>query len=235
MLNVIYSGVRFVVARYKENMDWIQPLLGEFPGSKCFVYNKNNTNDSSLPEGLSGLSGLPGVTVQRLPNVGRESHTYLTHLIDTDYARLSPPGFVCCVFLQGHPFDHVAGGTFAHLVQAVRHAIMRIAVIGSKFENIGTRLIPIRNFETTFHPGLKSELRATFHDIFGANNEAVDEPNTIVFSAGAMFAVSGEALRTRSSEFYSNMIAWVDKDKDPVRGYCLERLWSPIFTRHTRL
>ncbi|AAR26883.1 FirrV-1-B8 [Feldmannia irregularis virus a] len=212
MVNITYHGVTFVVARYKENVEWVRPLVRIFPGTKCFVYNKGTPIDLRDND----------ITVRQLPNVGRESHTYLTHLLTT---AKDADNRVCCVFLQGHPFDHV--GTFTQLVRKIRQAILRIAVLGSEFENVGTRLIRIRDFNTTFHPGLKPELIATFHDLFG---DKAQRPHELIFSAGAMFAVSGTVLKP--SAFYVKILDWVDKERDPRRGYCLERLWSCIFSSY---
>ena len=38
-----------------------------------------------------------GVVITELPNVGREGHSWLTHVLRGDHAR------TCNVFLQGHP------------------------------------------------------------------------------------------------------------------------------------
>jgi hypothetical protein len=71
-----------VVARYNESIDWTKSY-------NCIIYNKGdpieNTNTTTIP----------------LPNVGREGHTYLHHIIN-HYDNLSD----YTMFLQGNPFDH---------------------------------------------------------------------------------------------------------------------------------
>ena len=49
-----------VIASFNENTSWINNIL---PGSIVFEYNKNNKHG-----------------VERLPNIGREAHTYLHHI-----------------------------------------------------------------------------------------------------------------------------------------------------------
>ena len=72
-----------VVSRYQENIDWADGI------ENGIIYNKGPTTP---------VSRHPVIT---LPNVGREGHTYLYHIIQ-NYDQL--PDHTC--FLQGHPFDH---------------------------------------------------------------------------------------------------------------------------------
>jgi len=80
-----------IIARYNENMDWI----AEIPD--CFdviVYNKG---DSDLSEIVKNRTQ----KVIKLENNGRESDTFLRHILkkedfDDRYS----------IFLQGNPFDH---------------------------------------------------------------------------------------------------------------------------------
>jgi len=58
----------FVIAHYNENLDWIKPIA-----SHSHVYHKGTVRQ---PPPLKLLSW------KRLPNVGRESHTYLHHIIN---------------------------------------------------------------------------------------------------------------------------------------------------------
>lgn len=70
-----------VIASFNENTSWIDNIL---PGSIVFEYNKNNKHG-----------------VERLPNIGREAHTYLHHICK-QYGNFSDYIF----FFQGYPFDH---------------------------------------------------------------------------------------------------------------------------------
>lgn len=77
--NIYTPTIGVVVARYKENIDWLSDLK-----HNIYLYEKGDVGN--------------GV---KLINVGREAHTYLYHIVDK-YNRLED--FV--VFLQGNPFDH---------------------------------------------------------------------------------------------------------------------------------
>ena len=78
-----------VVAHYDEPIDWM--FQTDIP---VWLYNKGR--DFPL-----GLLSRPNTQVQKLPNVGRESHTYLTHIVN-NYDRLADLTF----FVQGEPLVH---------------------------------------------------------------------------------------------------------------------------------
>jgi hypothetical protein len=73
-----------VIARYNENLDWLELLD---PNIKITIYNKGKDDIK-----------YPFIT---LPNVGRESHTYLYHLV-TNYYNMSD----LTIFCQGDSIFH---------------------------------------------------------------------------------------------------------------------------------
>jgi hypothetical protein len=77
-----------VIARYNEEVDWINQLNFD----KIFIYNKGNSLTTDLKK---------PIIFQQLKNWGRESDTYLHHIIN-NYYDLSD----ITIFVQGHPFDH---------------------------------------------------------------------------------------------------------------------------------
>lgn len=71
-----------VIAKYNEGIEWIaDTALSDYD---IYVYNKG--------KGKRGF---------KLPNIGREAHTYLYHIIN-NYDILNE----VMVFAQGNPFDH---------------------------------------------------------------------------------------------------------------------------------
>ena len=86
-----YAGEKFdknkinlIVARYNENVEW------------TLAYNDIVTLYNKGGDDINGLN-----TVIKLPNVGREGHTYLYHIIQ-NYDSLNER----IIFSQGSPFDH---------------------------------------------------------------------------------------------------------------------------------
>lgn len=79
-----------VVARYDENLDWISSCC------RTFVYNKGLYSNWKFHESIISL-----------PNIGRETHTYLYHIV-TNYHQLADLNY----FVQGNPFPHTKGILF---------------------------------------------------------------------------------------------------------------------------
>ena len=74
-----------IVARYKENLDWVNKLQHDF-----IIYNKGNDWPYEFKR-------------DDVENQGREPETYLRAIIE-NYEKLNNYNFMA--FLQGNPFDH---------------------------------------------------------------------------------------------------------------------------------
>jgi hypothetical protein len=209
-----FDGLRFVVARFNEDLGWVPEMVSRFPGSRCTVYNKG-------PPGDLGDLGCCNNTVRvvDLVNVGRESHTYLHHIVDS-YDNYDNEGDEVLVFLQGHPFDHCPA-----LFDTVRSGVVKI-MAGSSFEDVGTRHITIHQGFPEFHPAIRLALSQTHADLFACNL-----PESFRFSAGALFMTTSSSIHRRPVGFYEKALAMLDSEINPTRGFCFERLWSLIFTR----
>ncbi len=82
---------KVIVSRYKEDLDWLSRIPSDFD---VVVYNKGEQIKSRI-----ALSRDPKIVT--LPNSGRESDTYIRHILGGDH------GFESyTVFLQGDPFEH---------------------------------------------------------------------------------------------------------------------------------
>lgn len=76
-----------VVARYREDVAWLEPIARD-----CVVYNKGPAMTCAFR------------ALIELPNVGREAHTYVHHIVH-NYDDLAD----VTVFVQGCVTDHVDG------------------------------------------------------------------------------------------------------------------------------
>lgn len=204
-----FDGLRFVIARYNEDIEWVPPLMDRFPGARCTVYNKGHTE---IPESNA-------YDIRTLENVGRESHTYLHHVTEI-YDSEDDTRDEIIVFLQGHPFDHCKG---VNLYQSIMNGVIKI-MEGSGFENIGSQIIKIVDGEPTFHMTIREELAETSSELFERTL-----PKEFTFSAGALFVTSRYSIERRPIGFYQKAMAMLDSEINPVRGFCFERLWSLIF------
>jgi hypothetical protein len=81
--------IEIIIARYNEDLDWLKKIPKEF---KITIYNKGQDDIENIP---------PNATIIKLPNIGRESHTYLYHIIE-NYDKLADK----TIFCQGDSIFH---------------------------------------------------------------------------------------------------------------------------------
>lgn len=68
-------SIDFVVARFAEDLRWLAAPIFHSAGTRVLVYNKGSSIDDSVVRCLP-----PRTTIRQLPNIGRDFHTYLTHI-----------------------------------------------------------------------------------------------------------------------------------------------------------
>ena len=205
-------SLELVVARHEEDLRWLRRV----PKSVAItLYDKGEFKGSTLPEEVQARKGF-----QRrcLPNVGREAHSYLTHLVE-NYENLS----AVTVFCQGHPFDHapdfherlrlLAGGG------ECPDPFLWYGFLDETDDPCGRRI---------FVPWSKNPERRELHT--GLLYELLFEeasPKWFCFRGGAQFAVTREAVQRRSREFYER--ALVLMQEIPESAHSLERMWDRFF------
>lgn len=198
-----------VVARYQEDVDWVNDLKYIFINTRIqpFIYNKG-TPLEHYP--LSYIS---------LSNVGRESHTYLYHIIH-NYDNLSDLVF----FTQGNPFDH--SPEFLDIMNQIIDSQEDFSPSPfPDFQPLSRTILTSNVANCPHHKGLP--LKRVYQQIADKNVESL----AIRFSPGALFSVTREAIRRHPREYYEKLIKMVDYDINPIEGFCFERLWGEIFSR----
>ena len=205
--------VSLVIARYNEKLNWLIKSNIVHRDLTIYVYNKGNDD-------LVFLNAYPNVIVRRLENVGREGHTYYTHIVK-HYNHLS--SFI--IFLQGEPFPHVFNA-IDRINQCVNYAIHWAGAKHNHttqyFHPIGEGLLYTHTRYTPFHRGLPLHRIVQF--LFD-----IDYVGRIPFVSGAQFMVHKEIVHTRDVAFYSRIVDLLSISIDPLEGYAIERLHLPIF------
>jgi hypothetical protein len=191
--------IELVVARYLEDLAWLRNIP---PQIRATVYDKNTA--SPHPDSIP------------LPNVGREAHSYLHHII-ARYDELAP----ITVFSQGKPFDHVFDfrKTLRELVQTPQTKGFRWLghIIDTDTKDGALFKIWSKN------PGGGGIDIAGFHRaLFG-----VEGPEEYVFYLGAHFIATRELIRSRSLEFYRRALQL--STEFPEAAHCYERTWDRVF------
>jgi hypothetical protein len=181
-----------IIAKYREDVSWALPYKSTHT---IYIYNKdeNNANDEYI----------------HLPNVGRESNTYLEHIV-RNYHNLDDVN----VFVQGNPFDH--GHVDAHAKPE------RFKPFGISRPHDGEPACISRD-ESIWPQAVSVDLAKRICEIVGAPYQ-----DNVAYHAGAMFAVTKECIQKHPKEVYEKLLAM--SIAEPKFAWTVERLWPTIFS-----
>lgn len=195
-------SVELVVARYREDLRWTRNVPRAV---RVTIYDKG---DAPAPD----RDGIP------LPNVGREAHTYLHHIVSR-YDSLAP----LTVFCQGHPFDH------AHDLHATLRGLVGGAIDPPDFLWLGFLVDTDDPRGRRLFVGWSKNPRRrelpldrVHLELFGAPCPAL-----VHFHVGAQFVARARAIRSRPREFYERALALAARDD--LAAHCMERIWDRVF------
>lgn len=199
---------KIVVARYNENIEWLTPEL-----HNCIIYNKGE------PLHMNEI---------QLPNVGRESETYLRYII-TNYHAL--PDIV--VFTQARISDHKGSDDVNYLIRIKNEANQYkkstnyITHYQSEHYSYWDKEWNLIQGEYYLPDNYKTKM--LFIDWFIAN--IGEFPTPIKIYANGIFAVKKEQILNKPIEYYQKLLLEVNHHINPSEGHFLERSWYYIFER----
>lgn len=207
-----------VVARYNENVDWLNP---EIEKGNVVLYNK-------------GIKlGIPNEIMR--PNVGRESETYLKYIID--YYPHFPD---VIVFTQARISDHrrnISGLDYLFKLKAECYQSSFFKCYPSHI-HFNKQKYPREhcwdddwNWENDkwyLENNYKNNCPLLFKDWFHANIHPI-YPNPISIYSNGLFAVRKELILKHSLDYYKSLILEVNHHINPAEGHFLERSWFYIF------
>ena len=211
-----------VVAYYRwRSYESLIEMLG---CTDAHVYNKSPSGDVAPSSPRAGQARYHEVCV---PNVGRESETYLRHIC-RHYDTL--PEYV--IFLQDDTHIHVPAHHAPAFCEQVRRAMLSRG-LGQVMQVVhrGKRLYPPRVIDARdkMFPKLKRVCEK-----FGIAIPASYETNVCAF-----LLVSREAIRRRPLSFYERLLAWHADSlsvanrrgatEEELAPWLLEHLWQLIF------
>jgi hypothetical protein len=206
-----------VVAHYKENLEWLKSVDNSM---NIVVYHKSK-NDAGCWKG------------EVLPNVGREAHTYLHHII-THYDELTRDDNnkdKCTFFSQGSLTDH-----FKRPLQHIKMSLESARTHG--ISNIGcVELTDISSFRLRDYrdehltpsiiDGKEENFGEWFKRVLGDEGERIPDPLYCIW--GACFAVLNSVIVKRPKDFYEKLLKECDYSSCPESAHFLERAWQYIF------
>lgn len=188
-----------IISAYNRDYSWVNNLNKDI---KVTIYNKSDDiKDNEIP----------------LKNIGRDVHTFFTHLVN-NYDNLADITF----FSQDFPFDHVSN---------------YVEIINSGVKN-WTKYSLDNNGECFFfctqhprfvcrldgspaHPGL--DLNLAWKRVFGD----VSCPNDIIFTPTGHLAIAKECVHRHPKSFYENIIKFLEERE--LAPWEIERLEPYIF------
>lgn len=195
------NRIDLVVARYKEDVSWVFSIPNNI---NAIVYNKFYKEDETANN----------IT---LPNVGREAHTYLYHIVK-NFDKLSEH----TIFSQGNPFDHSP----KFLQEISKNIEENNELSNNGFYSLGKIILegPYANIDYRHECGLP--IFYFFDLLFDITMKPKDTYQT---SYGAQFIVNKTNITHRPIEFYSFLLSFFSTESNPIEGYIIERLWPYIF------
>ncbi len=216
---------KYIIARYNENIKWTN-----FARDKCIIYNKG------YELGLANE--------KLVPNVGRESETYLRFIIE-NYDNLPD----ICVFLQGKISDHIRYIRGMKPDPRLNHSLNYVSFLekeamsrGSSYPRITVNADTRNNiwskewnkkkwkgYDWYLYNNYKNNKHIIFHDWF-VNNIRKDYPKKrFKIYRNAIFSVTKEKILRHPKEYYENLIKEVNWHVEPIEGHFFERSWYYIF------
>ena len=213
------SAFEIVVARYTEPMEWARKYQ-----DVVTVYEKHEGGDAATEPIEDGL--VPCSRRERLPNVGREAHTYLHHII-TNYDSLARNTLFTQCGIEEHDaypieeymFDTGSSRFFMNNFRTIYAKNGRYGFLQHKWKwlddyNNGNMLAEKRTFKQWWAECLQKPL---------------PHINRYKWSHGAIFSVSAERICNNSIDYYRRMIESVSSHSNPETGHYFERAWYYVF------
>ncbi|XP_038060542.1 uncharacterized protein LOC119731445 [Patiria miniata] len=200
----------FVIAHYNENLDWMKPYANH-----TLIYTKGN--ELGPPFQFYGW--------ERLKNVGREAHAYLTH-ITTYYDRLAN----VTVFLQA---DNLKGTCWKSVPVYISNAKKGVPCRINRrryteWGNIRFPQLKLDEDKKKNVPLLKANrtLGEVYQDLWGSPPPKQGMP----FCWNACFGATKAMIHKHPLEFYQKAQGYVSTYSNQEEAHYIERFWLQILT-----
>lgn len=221
--------VEIVVAKYKENLDWLLDTV-RVRDARITVYDKGGDLCEKKRQG--------GVTRLPLPNVGRETHTILTHIVN-NYDQLAD----ITVFTQGNIDDHVKYLVEGRKIMGNPTPVQYLMMLAKSatdnetglsknafVQNVVYENAPVREFRKLMWTGKAQRPCAEgsfgqWWDKWIGKDKPMPPFREFLWYLGAVFAVRKENILSRPKSWYESLLATVSDSCDIEDGHYLERAW----------
>jgi len=209
---------RLIIARFNEDLDWLK----KYDDFKITVYNKGES-----------LSDDKFFNVINLENKGRESHTWLFHIVK-NYYHLDEIN----IFLQGEIDDlncmaYKNPKNYLKKINKYGFSVSRYGLLGPFHWDWNVNINKDIRYKNQLENNEISRSNIGFRNF--AKELFPDIPLFVATSYGGCFAVKREAIHLNKLTFYKKLLNVLSKHKNPIEGHYMERLWCYMFTRNRPL
>jgi len=184
-----------VIARYKEDVSWANPY-------NKIIYNKSLPHDSAYIQ---------------LPNIGREAHTFLFHIIN-NWDNLA----TCTVFFQG---------TFNDQKEQRISSLKKFTEVGAdEFYGENERQdYPPPDWKYPPSSNIEFSIQQFFEHIL-----VIHYPPKESWIPGAYISVGQNLIKSRPKEYYMKLMEYLNslptEAQQTTFAHYMERSWKAIFT-----
>jgi hypothetical protein len=219
--NINYNNIELVISRYNEDLEWLKNE--PFNDIPIIIYNKGINND---------YINLPNIIkIEKLPNVGREIHTYLYHII-RNYDNLAD----MTIFLPGSADLQHKYGRSHDLVKRVKET-MNTSFSGSIEENFvdSNYNFQIDNYLSSHsnNSNINKETGMKLSDVrpYGEwfKNTFRNNQKNICITWNSIIGISKKNILQNPKSFYVNLIKQIDDHQNPETVHYFERSWHAVF------
>jgi len=215
--------IEIVVARYNEDLEWLK--VAPFNKYPVIIYNKGPNDNFYKP---------PPTLLRRivqLPNVGRESHTFLYHIIN-NYDSLAP----LTAFLSGSNQLEKRWHRSIHLIQMLettRNTFLSCGYMPNLNEiwydfKIDTSLSSDeKNLEVNKDPTINVSKIRPFGKWFSAT--FVDGEENLGIAWNSLIGIANRHIVQKPRSYYERLIKECDSHQNEETGHYFERSWYAVF------
>ena len=204
-----------IIARYDEDLRWLK----KYKNWKITVYNKGEK-----------LTDNKFLKVINLENKGRESHTWLYHIVK-NYNNLDDIN----IFLQGKIDDlgcmaFKNPNEYCKSINKYGFTVKRYGLLGPLHWKNNVGIEKDKRYKKNWEEGKISKSEIGFRRF--AKSIFPNIPIFVATSYGGCFALKKEVILKYDIEFYEHLLKILSSHTNPIEGHYMERLWCYMFTKN---
>ena len=232
------NNIDLVIARYNENLEWldrsdIQNCMRKL--NKIHIYNKgNNIAFISQNNYIPSCSKEQQIKIHDLPNIGRESHTYLQHIVN-NYDNLPK----VTKFVVGSSEMEHKWGKVQRTIEKTCETENSVFICEKYNPDNTTLFNEMKDFTLDTYAStnkanftINNESRIELSEDRPYGNWYTKYFKDIPYNAvsyNSIFAVSKEHILNRPKQFYVDLVNLHYNSSNPEIGHYLERSWASVF------